>query len=116
MPPLKETSVTAPLGLETVMAIYDAYSATKLRIPESRHISGHSIRVNRARFREWLSTGLNIQWNKRLQSFDESSESVRAYFDDGTSAEGDLLIGADGIDSDGVYLVDVVLGGADFVH
>ena len=110
MPSLEDTSVTAPLGLDSMMRMYDAYTApTKTSIPASRRQGKRPIRVNRSRFREWLSTGLNIRWNKCLQLFDETSDGVKAYFEDGTSAEGDVLIGADGINSAGLYLADFVL-------
>lgn len=47
-----------------------------------------------------LSRGIEIQWNKRLTSLDQPGDKVVARFADGTTAEADLLIGCDGINSD----------------
>ncbi|RAL06913.1 FAD-dependent oxidoreductase [Aspergillus homomorphus CBS 101889] len=54
------------------------------------------IRVSRVRLRQLLATDLTIQWNKTLQNIDSTSGSVTAYFHDGTSYTGCILIGCDG--------------------
>ncbi|KAJ5248617.1 hypothetical protein N7468_000068, partial [Penicillium chermesinum] len=54
------------------------------------------IRVNRGRLRELLTSGLDVQWNKTLQSIDSAADSVTAHFDDGTAASGRLLVACDG--------------------
>jgi 2-polyprenyl-6-methoxyphenol hydroxylase-like FAD-dependent oxidoreductase len=41
----------------------------------------------------------SVHLNKRLMKYVESATGVTATFDDGTTAEGDILIGADGINS-----------------
>ena len=41
----------------------------------------------------------SIQLNKTLKYFEESDRGVRLFFDDGTNAVGDILIGADGVKS-----------------
>jgi FAD-dependent urate hydroxylase len=43
--------------------------------------------------------GVRIVYGKRLSSVSEAPDGVTAVFDDGTSARGDLLIGADGLRS-----------------
>jgi 2-polyprenyl-6-methoxyphenol hydroxylase-like FAD-dependent oxidoreductase len=43
-----------------------------------------------------LSQGIKIEWNKRLMTLDQAGERVVAHFEDGTSAEGDFLVGCDG--------------------
>lgn len=40
-----------------------------------------------------------VRLNKRAKSFTENADGVELHFDDGTSAKGDLLIGADGLKS-----------------
>jgi 2-polyprenyl-6-methoxyphenol hydroxylase-like FAD-dependent oxidoreductase len=57
--------------------------------------------VDRVRLREFLTHGIeeNIKWNKRLERYEENNEKVIAYFDDGTQAEADLLVAADGANS-----------------
>ena len=55
--------------------------------------------ANREKFRKVLVKNLNIQYGKRLVSFQEDREGVTAFFEDGTSARGDILVGADGSNS-----------------
>lgn len=43
--------------------------------------------------------GIRIEFQKRLNDLRQNGAKVTAYFDDGTQAEGDLLIGADGVRS-----------------
>jgi 2-polyprenyl-6-methoxyphenol hydroxylase-like FAD-dependent oxidoreductase len=61
------------------------------------------LRVNRARFRQWLATDANVSWGKRYIRHTVETvgaeTKVTAYFDDGTSATGELLVGADGASS-----------------
>ncbi len=61
-----------------------------------------STEVNRLTLREILLAGLDdiVHFDKTLERFDQvGSGKVRASFVDGTSAEGDVLIGADGTHS-----------------
>ncbi len=64
---------------------------------------GHSITaIHRAKLQRILLEKLgieNVQLGKALQSFEETKNSVIAHFKDGSSAEADFLIGADGIHS-----------------
>ncbi|KAL9605855.1 MAG: hypothetical protein Q9179_000965 [Wetmoreana sp. 5 TL-2023] len=57
------------------------------------------VRAERRRLRDWLATNLSIQWGKRVNHIEHDDQGVAVSFDDGTSAKGDLLIGADGINS-----------------
>ncbi len=67
------------------------------------------IRAERYRLRNWLSTNLPIQWGKRLQRVEHDDQGVTAYFEDGTSAKGDILVGADGVKSIGMSLTPKIL-------
>ena len=64
---------------------------------------GHSITaIHRARLQHILLEELGknqVQLGKSLQSFEETKNGVIPHFKDGSSAEGDFLIGADGIHS-----------------
>ena len=50
-------------------------------------------------YQEVVEQGITINFQKRLQDINENAEGITAIFDDGSSAEGRLLIGADGIHS-----------------
>jgi 2-polyprenyl-6-methoxyphenol hydroxylase-like FAD-dependent oxidoreductase len=61
------------------------------------------LRANRRRIRIWLTSDLPIQWGKRYDSHtidDNSSDRpITVSFEDGTTATGDILVGADGVGS-----------------
>jgi 2-polyprenyl-6-methoxyphenol hydroxylase-like FAD-dependent oxidoreductase len=40
--------------------------------------------------------GIQVEWNKRLMSLSQTDDKVTAHFEDGSSADGDFLIGCDG--------------------
>lgn len=58
------------------------------------------LRANRARLRTWLSTDLPVLWDKQYDHHvvDEDGK-VTVHFRDGTTAVGDVLVGADGVNS-----------------
>jgi 2-polyprenyl-6-methoxyphenol hydroxylase-like FAD-dependent oxidoreductase len=68
-------------------------------IPPSTPESGFG--VNRLTIREILLAGLDgvVHFGKEFIRFEQSEGTVRAHFADGTTADGDLLVGADGTDS-----------------
>lgn len=57
--------------------------------------------VNRVTLRETLSKGISekIIWNKKFVKYQEFDDHVVAFFEDGTQAQADLLIGCDGANS-----------------
>lgn len=59
------------------------------------------VRAERLRLRKTLATNLSIQWGKRVNRIVHDEKGVEAFFEDGTSANGDVLVGADGINSSG---------------
>eukprot|EP00026_Physarum_polycephalum_P016964 Phypoly_transcript_18027.p1 GENE.Phypoly_transcript_18027~~Phypoly_transcript_18027.p1 ORF type:complete len:112 (+),score=20.18 Phypoly_transcript_18027:373-708(+) len=46
-----------------------------------------------------LREGVEVKWGKQFVRYEEHEDRVVAFFEDGTSAEGDVLIGADGTNS-----------------
>ena len=63
-----------------------------------------AVTISRAPFYELLldevaRQGVKIQYSKRLSHFSEDDRGVVAHFDDGSSAHGDFLVGADGVHS-----------------
>ncbi|KAF2792243.1 FAD/NAD(P)-binding domain-containing protein [Melanomma pulvis-pyrius CBS 109.77] len=59
---------------------------------------GPFYRLRRSKLRDLLAQELDIQYNKRLSdiTYADDRRSVTAHFDDGTSATGRMLVGADG--------------------
>lgn len=79
-------------------AIFDATNLDEY----SRFGNGHTptfIRADRSRLRAWLQTNIDVHWGKRFTHFEQDDGGVTAYFDDGTWYRGDILVGADGINS-----------------
>ena len=62
------------------------------------------VRANRNRLREYLAQNIDINWGKNWTSIEESPDSVTIQFSDGSSASGDILVGADGVNSKGQAL------------
>jgi 2-polyprenyl-6-methoxyphenol hydroxylase-like FAD-dependent oxidoreductase len=63
--------------------------------------------ITRGKLREALLLGTEtnsgthslVEWNKTFTHYEETTDGVRAFFADGTHADGDVLIGADGSNS-----------------
>lgn len=80
--------------------------------------------VNRFRLRDILASGLDIQWNKKFVRYEETDESVVAYFDDGSTFTSSILVGADGVNSKvtlryctlALYLIGPAQNTSRFVH
>ncbi|KAI1350266.1 hypothetical protein F5Y01DRAFT_326639 [Xylaria sp. FL0043] len=97
MPDLKEaTNHLAPLNLPAQILMYYPEQGRMGFVDSSET---PLIRAERYRLREWLSTNIPIQWGKRLLRIESDDSVVTARFEDGTSAKGDMLVGADGIQS-----------------
>lgn len=55
-----------------------------------------AVQFLRSELRSLLREGVNIQWNKRLVRVEDDGNKVVAFFEDGSHAVGDLLVGCDG--------------------
>lgn len=97
MPPISDVNHLKPLDLVTEMAWYLNGGTSKIGVRDDG--SGHILRANRARLREWLSTNIPIQFNKRALRIEEHGKMLTVYFNDGSSATGDIVVGADGTHS-----------------
>lgn len=71
----------------------------EINASERNDIEHHWFRVDRTAFRQWLSHGLQITWAKEFVRYEETDGGVCAFFADGSSAQGTLLIAADGAHS-----------------
>ncbi|KAI0010893.1 putative monooxygenase [Xylariaceae sp. FL0662B] len=83
-----------PLKLHYEFAWYRLDRTQKLGVRDDG--SGKFIRANRTRLRNWLATHIPIQYNKRAVRIEEANSTVTLHFEDGSSATGDILVGAEG--------------------
>ncbi|ERS96196.1 hypothetical protein HMPREF1624_07105 [Sporothrix schenckii ATCC 58251] len=95
VPSLRDANHLLPLDLPSQVVLFPPGGA---RIGVTDTPETPCVRANRGKLRALLLTGLDVQWGKALTRFDEdrAAHTVTAYFEDGTSATGDLLVGADG--------------------
>lgn len=56
-----------------------------------------------------MATNIPIQWGKRVQRIEHDDQGVAVYFEDGTSAKGDILVGADGVKSVGMLSILILV-------
>ncbi|ETS75732.1 hypothetical protein PFICI_12676 [Pestalotiopsis fici W106-1] len=94
LPPVEVTSNILPLNLVPEFAFYPQDASRKLGVRDEGN--GEIIRANRRRLREWLSTNIPVQYDKKAKTLEEKKDSVTVQFQDGTSATGSILVGADG--------------------
>ncbi|KAI0401463.1 FAD/NAD(P)-binding domain-containing protein [Xylaria palmicola] len=96
IPPLRQSADhLSPLKLRPQFCLYGR--GQKMAVEDTPETP--CLRLNRLLFRRWLATRIPIQWNKRLQRVEEEGERVTVHFADGSSASGDILVGADGVNS-----------------
>jgi 2-polyprenyl-6-methoxyphenol hydroxylase-like FAD-dependent oxidoreductase len=100
MPSLETVFHLHPLKFPSQLAVYQAQD------PSQRHGvtddgAGKLLRANRRRLREFLSTGIQVEFAKQAAGIKEDDHSITVNFTDGTSANGDFLVGADGVNSIG---------------
>ena len=72
---------------------------------------GYIIRASRDALRAylWQGDGLPVTSGKRFTHYAEDENGVTAFFEDGSSSHGSLLVGADGLHS---HVLDQLLGGS----
>ncbi|KAK7181153.1 early conidial development-2 [Paraphaeosphaeria sporulosa] len=93
--PVEQTSHLLPLSLPPQFSFYDI-TRPEFRVGVIADDDLKVVRANRRRMRDWLEQGIDVQFNKRLVRVEEYGDKVTAHFEDGTSATGDFLVGAEG--------------------
>lgn len=97
MPPFEQVNHLLPLTLVPEIALYRAGSTIKMGGRDDG--TGKFVRANRARLRDWLSTHIPIQYGKKAVSIEEEDDGVTVHFEDGSTAVGDVVVGAEGVRS-----------------
>jgi 2-polyprenyl-6-methoxyphenol hydroxylase-like FAD-dependent oxidoreductase len=100
MPSLETVFHLHPLKFPSQLAVYQAQDPSR-RHGVTDNGSGKLLRANRRRLREFLSTGIQVEFGKQATGIQEDDHSITVNFTDGTSANGDFLVGADGVHSIG---------------
>ncbi|WP_410572119.1 FAD-dependent oxidoreductase [Amycolatopsis sp. cmx-4-61] len=75
--------------------VYDDRLRLRTRLADP----GVHLNTNRFTVRQILLHGQEVRYGKRFTRYETDADGVTAYFADGTSARGELLVGADGINS-----------------
>ncbi|KAI0438315.1 hypothetical protein F4803DRAFT_535541 [Xylaria telfairii] len=92
---VEQASHLIPLDLPAQFVFYDI-TRPQMRVGVTSDDTGKILRCNRHRLRDWLLQGIDVKFGKRLLRVEEAGDKVTAHFEDGTSATGDILIGAEG--------------------
>ncbi|KAK6079469.1 early conidial development-2 [Seiridium cupressi] len=108
VPPLADTNNLLPLDLAPEFVIYTEQGA-KMGVRDDG--SGKIIRANRHRLMKLLSTNIEIQYGKQLFRIEEKEDLAVVHFQDGSSAKGDIVVGADGSRSVAFISAELELGG-----
>ncbi|KAK3201165.1 hypothetical protein GRF29_213g1344068 [Pseudopithomyces chartarum] len=61
--------------------------------------TGKFVRAKRNVLRNWLCNHINVEYGKKAERIKETDDGVVVHFADGTSASGDVVVGADGVHS-----------------
>lgn len=93
--PIECTNHLTPLDLPAQFVFYHAKNPD-MRIGVEDDDKGKIVRANRQRLRDWLRTHIPVQYDSRAVRVDEEGEKITVHFENGSSATGDILVGAEG--------------------
>ncbi|KAI3330873.1 putative monooxygenase [Ustulina deusta] len=93
---IDQTNHLIPLHHLPAQFVFYDINKPHMRVGVSDDESGQIVRANRQRLRDWLRQFIPVQYNKRVVRIDEGGEKIVVHFADGSSASGDILVGAEG--------------------
>ncbi|KAK8097616.1 FAD-dependent urate hydroxylase [Apiospora kogelbergensis] len=97
MPPFTMVSHLDSVDVPCEFAYYNPDSTAKMGYRDDG--SQTYMWANRSTLRQWLSTHVGIQYDKHAVRIEEKADGVTVHFKDGSSATGDILVGAEGAHS-----------------
>ncbi|KAK8084489.1 monooxygenase [Apiospora hydei] len=97
MPPFNTVDHLDSVDIPCEFAYYNPDSTAKMGYRDDG--SRTYMWANRSTLRNWLSTHIDIQYDKHAIRIEESDKNVTVHFKDGSSATGDILVGAEGVHS-----------------
>ncbi|KAH6677024.1 hypothetical protein F5X68DRAFT_278183 [Plectosphaerella plurivora] len=86
-----------PLTLPAEIAMYR--EGDDLKYGNRDDGTGKFVRAKRDVLRNWLCKHIDVQYGKKAEKIEEREDGVVVRFADGTSATGDVVVGADGVHS-----------------
>jgi 2-polyprenyl-6-methoxyphenol hydroxylase-like FAD-dependent oxidoreductase len=99
IPELATCSPNYHLNKSDTFTVMDGLTHQVLGVTNNKGDGGNGVKgvfANRLSFRDVLSKNINVQYSKQFVRYEEDRDGVTAYFKDGSSARGDILVGADG--------------------
>ncbi|KAI8954420.1 putative monooxygenase [Xylaria longipes] len=97
LPPISSLSNLLPLTKYFPEVVYyDPEKPNQPKIGVRGDESEWIIRAARYKIVNWLETHILVQYNKQVSKIEDSEDKVKIHFQDGTFAEGDILVGAEG--------------------
>lgn len=93
--PIECTNHLTPLHHLPAQFVFYHAKKPDMRIGVEDDDKGKIVRANRQRLRDWLRTHIPVQYDRRAVEVVED-EKVTIHFENGTSARGDILVGAEG--------------------
>ncbi len=106
LPPLRSACHLLPLDLPSQVVLYPP-GGRRFGVEDSPETP--CVRANRSLLRQILSTNAGIQWGKQAVAVEDDGTKATVRFQDGTSATGDIVIGADGTWSKGLCFARVAV-------
>ncbi|KAF7981249.1 hypothetical protein HWV62_34623 [Athelia sp. TMB] len=94
---LDKISVCAGSGQPDQFVFYDGRTADLLSAGSADTLD--FVRANRGRLLDWLAEGVNVKWGCTYAGHEVHNGAFTVYFTDGSSTQGHILVGCDGIDS-----------------
>lgn len=93
--PIECTNHLTPLHHLPAQFVFYHAKKPEMRIGVEDDDKGKIVRANRHRLRDWLRTHIPVQYDRRAVEVVED-EKITVHFENGTSATGDILVGAEG--------------------